>query len=156
MTSRRLLGAVATGAIASALVFAGCGGSDDPAATSAAGAVESVASDAKSTASDVKSTATGAVADATTLTATCVGSDEACSVKIPLAGGASNRPVRVELTGTDFGDPTVTPSSPDLEGAFDIEDGEFTTGGSIYEFSLSAVGSIGDGGYITLDFASKQ
>jgi len=149
MTSRRLLGAVATGAIASALVFAGCGGSDDPAVTSAAGAVESVVSDAKTT-------ATGAVADATTLTATCVGSDEACSVKIPLAGGASNRPVRVELTGTDFGDPTVTPSSPDLEGAFDIEGGEFTTGGSIYEFSLSAVGSIGDGGYITLDFASKQ
>lgn len=149
MTSRRLLGAVATGAIASALVFAGCGGSDDPAVTSAAGAVESVVSDAKTT-------ATGAVADATTLTATCVGSDEACSVKIPLAGGASNRPVRVELTGTDFGDPTVTPSSPDLEGAFDIEDGEFTTGGSIYEFSLSAVGSIGDNGYITLDFASKQ
>jgi len=149
MTSRRLLSAVATGAIASALVFAGCGGSDDPAVTSAAGAVESVAS-------DVKSTATGAVADATTLTATCVGSDEACSVKIPLAGGASNRPVRVELTGTDFGDPTVTPSSPDLEGAFDIEDAEFTTGGSIYEFSLSAVGSIEDNGYITLDFASKQ
>jgi hypothetical protein len=149
MKSRRLLGAVATGAIASALVFAGCGGSDDPAVTSAAGAVESVVSDAKTT-------ATGAVADATTLTATCVGSDEACSVKIPLAGGASNRPVRVELTGTDFGDPTVTPSSPDLEGAFDIEDGEFTTGGSIYEFSLSAVGSIGDNGYITLDFASKQ
>ncbi len=149
MTSRRLLGAVATGAVASALVFAGCGGSDDPAVTSAAGAVESVAS-------DVKSTATSAVADATTLTATCVGSDEACSVKIPLAGGASNRPVRVELTGTDFGDPTVTPSSPDLEGAFDIEDGEFTTGGSIYEFSLSAVESIGDSGYITLDFASKQ
>ncbi len=149
MTSRRLLGAVATGAIASALVFAGCGGSDDPAVTSAAGAVESVVSDAKTT-------ATGAVADATTLTATCVGSDEACSVKIPLAGGASNRPVRVELTGTDFGDPTVTPSSPDLEGAFDIEDAEFTTGGSIYEFSLSAVGSIGDNGYITLDFASKQ
>jgi hypothetical protein len=149
MTSRRLLGAVATGAIASALVFAGCGGSDDPAVTSAAGAVESVVSDAKTT-------ATGAVADATTLTATCVGSDEACSVKIPLAGGASNRPVRVELTGTDFGDPTVTPSSPDLEGAFDIEGGEFTTGGSIYEFSLSAVGSIGDNGYITLDFASKQ
>jgi hypothetical protein len=149
MKSRRLLGAVATGAIASALVFTGCGGSDDPAVTSAAGAVESVVSDAKTT-------ATGAVADATTLTATCVGSDEACSVKIPLAGGASNRPVRVELTGTDFGDPTVTPSSPDLEGAFDIEDGEFTTGGSIYEFSLSAVGSIGDDGYITLDFASKQ
>jgi hypothetical protein len=149
MTSRRLLGAVATGAIASALVFAGCGGSDDPAVTSAAGAVESVAS-------DVKSTATGAVADATTLTATCVGSDEACSVKIPLTGGASNRPVRVELTGTDFGDPTVTPSSPDLEGAFEIEDGEFTTGGSLYEFSLSAVESIGDNGYITLDFASKQ
>jgi hypothetical protein len=149
MTSRRLLGAVATGAIASALVFAGCGGSDDPAVTGATGAVASVAS-------DVQSTATGAVADATALTATCVGSDEACSVKIPLEGGASNRPVRVDLTGTDFGDPTVTPSSPDLEGAFDIEDGKFTTGGSVYEFTLSAVESIEDGGFITLDFASKQ
>jgi hypothetical protein len=153
LRSRRLFGIVAAGAAASALVLAGCGGYSDSSATDA---VESVASDVKSTASEAMTTATGAVVGDTTLTETCIGSDEACSVKIPLAGGASDRPVRVELTGTDFGDPTVTPSSPDLEGAFDIGGGEFTTGGSVYELTLSAVESIGDDGYITLDFASQQ
>lgn len=156
MRSRRLLSIVATGAAASALVLAGCGDSYDSGATGAADTVASVVSTATNAASDMQSTATGAVADATTLTAACVGSDEACSVKIPIAGGASNLPVRVELSGTDFGDPTVTPSTPDLEGAFDIGDGEFTTGGSVYEFTLSAVESVPGNGYITLNFASKQ
>lgn len=153
MTRRRLLSIAAAGAAATTLMVAGCGGdSVDGAATAA----ESVASAVESTASEVKSTATGAKADAAALTATCVGSEEACSVKIGIGGGASNRPVQIELTGTDFDEPTITPSSADLKGAYEIDDDEFTTGGSVYAFTLNAVESIPDGSYLTFDFARRQ
>ena len=39
---------------------------------------------------------------------------------------------------------------------FRSSDATFTTGGSIYSFTLNAVESLPDGAYITLDFAQKK
>ncbi len=64
--------------------------------------------------------------------------------------------INVALTGTNMGAPTITPSSADLKGAYEISDATFTTGGSVYSFTLNAVESIPDSGYVTLDFATKQ
>ncbi len=64
--------------------------------------------------------------------------------------------INVALTGTNMGAPTITPSSADLRGAYEISDATFTTGGSVYSFTLNAVESIPDSGYVTLDFATKQ
>jgi hypothetical protein len=139
VTRRRLLSIAAAGAAATTLVIAGCGDSADTAATNVASAVES--------------TATGAVAGARAIEATCMGAEEACSATIGIGGGASNTPVRIELTGTDMGEPTITPSSPDLDGAYEVSDAKFTTGGSIYAFTLNAVDSIPEGATLTFEFA---
>lgn len=143
MTRRRLLGIAAAGAAATTLVLAGCGGSSD------------------STASPAADTTATAVATATTATTAsvmvdCVGAEEFCSLKIGLGGGRSNAVINVALTGTNMGAPTITPSSADLKGAYEISDAKFTTGGSVYSFTLNAVESIPDGEYVTLEFATKQ
>jgi len=140
MNARRLLIFAATGVAATTLVFAGCGGSSDTAASTAA-----------STAADTTATTAGTVKKVD-----CMGAEEACSVKIPIGGGASNQAYEVALTGTNLGEPTVTPSEADEEGAYEISDATFTTGGSVYSFTLNAVESLPEGAYITLDFATKK
>ncbi len=145
MTGRRLLGIAAAGAAATTLVLAGCGGSSDSTASTAA---DTTATAVATATTDTTATTSGMV--------DCVGAEEACSAKIGLGGGRSDVVINVELTGTNMGAPTFTPSSADLKGAYEISDATFTTGGSVYSFTLNAVESIPDSGYVTLDFATKQ
>ena len=142
MTRNRIVTLAATGLIGGALVLAGCGSSSDTA----------------STAADTAATTT-ATTDTTATTASapipCVGAEEACSAKVPLGGGASARTVQIELTGTNMGEPKTT-VEPEYEGAYDISDAKFTTGGSIYEFTLDAVESIHEGVNLEMTFAQKK
>lgn len=142
MTRNRIVTLAATGLIGGALVLAGCGSSSDTA----------------STAADTAATTT-ATTDTTATTASapipCVGAEEACSAKVPLGGGASARTVQIELTGTNMGEPKTT-VEPEYEGAYDISDAKFTTGGSIYEFTLDAVESIPEGVNLEMTFAQKK
>ena len=142
MTRNRIATLAATGLIGGALVLAGCGSSSDTASTAADTAA-----------------ATTATTDTTATTASapipCVGAEEACSAKVPLGGGASARTVQIELTGTNMGEPKTT-VEPEYEGAYDISDAKFTTGGSIYEFTLDAVESIPEGVNLEMTFAQKK
>ncbi|MBJ7365603.1 MAG: hypothetical protein JHC53_03245 [Thermoleophilia bacterium] len=152
MTSRRLLILAAAGAAATTLVFAGCGGSSDPATSTAdtAAAASTAAADTTAT-TDTTSTTSGTVKQVD-----CVGAEEACSLKIPIGGGVSNQAYEVALTGTNLGEPTITPDTATDEGAYDLSGAKFTTGGSIYSFTLDSVQSLPEGAYITLDFATKK
>ncbi len=145
MTGRRLLGIAAAGAAATTLVLAGCGGSSDSTAPTAA---DTTATAVATATTDTTATTSGMV--------DCVGAEEACSAKIGLGGGRSDVVINVALTGTNMGAPTFTPSSADLKGAYEIRDATFTTGGSVYSFTLNAVESIPDSGYVTLNFVTKQ
>ena len=142
MTRNRIATLAATGLIGGALVLAGCGSSSDTA----------------STAADTAATTT-ATTDTTATTASapipCIGAEEACTAKVPLGGGAAARTVQIELTGTNMGEPKTTVESQ-YEGAYDITDAKFTTGGSIYEFTLDAVESIPEGVNLEMTFAQKQ
>jgi len=152
MNARRLLVFAATGVAATTLVFAGCGSSSD---TTASTAAATAAATADTTAS-VDTTATTATTGAAVKQVDCMGAEEACSVKIPIGGGVSNQAYEVALTGTNLGEPTVTPSEADEEGAYEISDATFTTGGSVYSFTLNSVESLPESAYITLDFATKK
>lgn len=141
MTRNRIATLAATGLIGGALVLAGCGSSSDTASTAADTAA-----------------ATTATTDTTATTASapipCIGAEEACTAKVPLGGGASARTVQIELTGTNMGEPKTTVEA-EYEGAYDISDAKFTTGGSIYEFTLDAVESIPEGVNLEMTFAQK-
>ena len=134
MTRNRIVTLAATGLIGGALVLAGCGSSSDTA----------------STAADTAAATTTASAPIP-----CIGAEEACTAKVPLGGGASARTVQIELTGTNMGEPKTT-VEPEYEGAYDISDAKFTTGGSIYEFTLDAVESIPEGVNLEMTFAQKK
>lgn len=144
MTRNRIATLAATGLIGGALVLAGCGSSSDTASTAAETAAAT--------------TATTATTDTTATTASapipCIGAEEACTAKVPLGGGASARTVQIELTGTNMGEPKTTVEA-EYEGAYDISDAKFTTGGSIYEFTLDAVESIPEGVNLEMTFAQK-
>lgn len=144
MNTRRIAAALALTMAAGTLVLAGCGSSDTaPTATTAA------------TAADTTATTGTATSAAATRTVACVGAEEACSVKIPLGGGASNERIAVELTGTNMDEPTVD-VDPEYADSYSIGDPQFTTGGSVYEFTLNAVESIPEGVNMELTFAQKQ
>ena len=137
MIRRRIASIAVLGAAGAALTLAGCGSSGTT--TTAAPAETATAS-----------TSTTAVAK----TIPCVGAAEACSVKVPLGGGAANERIAIELTGTNMGEPTIE-VDPEDQGAYDIRDAEFTTGGSIYAFTLDAVESIPEGVNLEMTFAQK-
>lgn len=137
MIRRRIASIAVLGAAGAALTLAGCGSSDTT--TTAAPAETATAS-----------TSTTAVAK----TIPCVGAEEACSAKVPLGGGAANERIAIELTGTNMGEPTIE-VDPEYQGAYDISDAEFTTGGSVYAFTLDAVESIPEGVNLEMTFAQK-
>lgn len=137
MIRRRIASIAVLGAAGAALTLAGCGSSDST--TTAAPAETATAS-----------TSTTAAAK----TIPCVGAEEACSVKVPLGGGAAAERIAIELTGTNMGPPSIE-VDPEYEGAYDISDAEFTTGGSIYAFTLDAVESIPEGVNLEMTFAQK-
>ena len=74
---------------------------------------------------------------------------------MPLGGGASARTVQIELTVTNMGEPKTTVEA-EYEGAYDISDAKFTTGGSIYDLTLDAVESIPEGVNLEMTFAQKK
>ena len=139
MTRNRFTSLAAVGLIGGALVLAGCGSSSDTASTAAA------------------DTATSAATTATTASAPipCIGAEEACTAKVPIGGGAAARTVQIELTSTNMGEPKTTVEKQ-YEGAYDITDTKFTTGGSIYEFTLDAVESIPEGVNLEMTFTQKK
>ncbi|MBM3633779.1 MAG: hypothetical protein FJW99_00545 [Actinobacteria bacterium] len=126
MIRNRITSLAAAGLVGGALVLAGCGSSSDTASTAAAAAP-----------------------------IPCIGAEEACTAKVPLGGGASARTVQIELTGTNMGEPKTTVET-EYEGSYDITDATFTTGGSIYEFTLDAVESIPEGVNLEMTFAQKR
>lgn len=135
----RTLASIAALAAATTLVAAGCGGSDDASTTAGTTAAATAATTVSTTVSR---------------TLTCVGAEEACTVKVPLGGGASAERITIELTGTNMGEPRIE-VDPEYQGAYDISDSEFTTGGSVYAFTLDAVESIPEGVNLEMTFAQK-
>lgn len=139
MNTRRITAALALAMAAGTLALAGCGSSDT--ASTAATATEGTSTTGTSTAASAS--------------IPCVGAEEACAATIPLGGGASNRTVQVELTGTDMGEPKIT-IDPEYAESYDISDATFTTGGSIYRFTLNAVESIPEGVNLEMAFAQRK
>lgn len=148
MNRNRIVTLAATGLIGGALVLAGCGSSSDTASTAAATATTDTTATVDTTAT------TGTTATTASEAIPCVGAEEACTAKVPLGGGAAARTVQIELTGTNMGEPKTTVESQ-YEGAYDITDAKFTTGGSIYEFTLDAVESIPEGVNLEMTFTQK-
>lgn len=86
----------------------------------------------------------------------CDGTDRACAAHVPLAGGASNREVTVELTGTNERLRSSIPIPAQVKGAFSASPGRYQLGGSEYVFTLNAVGSIGKGAYAGMFFTTSS
>jgi hypothetical protein len=146
MNRTRITSLAAIGLVGGALVLAGCGSSSDTASTAAA---DTAAGTAAATAT------TDTTATAASKPIPCIGAEEACTAKVPLGGGAAARTVQIELTGTNMGEPKTTVEK-EYEGSYDITNTKFTTGGSIYEFTLDAVESIPEGVNLEMTFAQKQ
>ncbi|MBM3635122.1 MAG: hypothetical protein FJW99_07535 [Actinobacteria bacterium] len=99
-----------------------------------------------------------AIAPATLLAShdvNCLGTEAVCTANVNLAGGASNDKVTVELPGTQLKLRATTPAPSSLKGAFSATGGTYTTGGSVYQFTLNAVGSI-TSGYASMTFTNPQ
>jgi hypothetical protein len=86
-------------------------------------------------------------------TIACRGGGSSCTATISLAGGASNKKLRITLTDTDLKlvSKSVKPSS--VRGAYLLSKGSYSLGGSVYNVTLNAVQSIPKGATLTLKFA---
>ena len=85
----------------------------------------------------------------------CLGTEAVCTANVPLAGGASNSKVEVQLPGTALKLRATTPAPSSLKGAFSASKGKYTLGGSLYSFTLNAVESI-DQGYASMTFTNAS
>jgi hypothetical protein len=87
-----------------------------------------------------------------TVTVACHGSSS-CSAVVSLAGGASNKKLRIALSDTNLKlvARVVKPSS--VRGAYSLAHGSYSLGGSLYTVTLNAVQSIPKGATLTLKFA---
>ena len=136
-----ILTALAAGAAAATLALAGCGSSDDAATTAAAGTTAAASTSGTTTTPPAR-------------TVECKGTEDSCVARVSLSGGAGNERVAVQLPGTDWNDPEL--STPELyESSYGISDAEFTTGGSVYAFTLDAVESIPDGVDLEMTFTRR-
>jgi hypothetical protein len=79
-----------------------------------------------------------AVAASRTTTVKCRGNERVCSAAVSLAGGASNKLVRIELPGTSWRAPRVSVTPASSRGAYSITGARFASGGSEYRFTLNA------------------
>jgi hypothetical protein len=102
----------------------------------------------------VASVAAAAPADgaAAARTVQCRGTDDVCRARVSLAGGASNERVVIRLTDTDLRLVSSRPNRSYLRGAYLVSNGRFRLGGSLYTFTLNAVGSIRVGSFLTFTF----
>jgi hypothetical protein len=97
-------------------------------------------------------TATGA--SAKTVTAKCLGGSSSCSATIGLAGGASNKKLKIELSDTNLKLVAITAKPSKVKGAYSLSKGGYSLGGSLYTVTLNAVQSIRKGATLTLKFST--
>jgi hypothetical protein len=74
---------------------------------------------------------------------------------VSLAGGASNKLVRIELPGTSWRSPSVRVTPASSRGAYSISRAQFALGGSEYRFTLNAVRGNPRGSHLTLTFRKR-
>lgn len=86
---------------------------------------------------------------------TCRGTERVCNASVSLAGGASNKAVKVELPGTSWRRPSVRVSPRSSRSAYSISRGRFALGGSEYRFTLNAVRANPRGARLTLTFRKR-
>ena len=96
-------------------------------------------------------TATGA--SAKTVTIKCRGGSSSCSATIGLAGGASNKKLRIVLSDTNLKLVGRSVKPKEAKGAYNLSKGSYSLGGSVYNVTLNAVQSIPKGATLTLKFA---
>jgi hypothetical protein len=90
-------------------------------------------------------------ASSTPLTVACRRSGSRCTANVSIAGGASNRPVTVDLPSPGMRLVSTVAHPSDSQGAYDISHARYT--GSGYRFVLSAVQANPPGSHLTLTFA---
>ena len=88
-------------------------------------------------------------------TVMCRGSERMCTATVSLAGGASNKLVKIALPGTSWRRPTVRVTPSSSRGAYSISHAAFALGGSEYRFTLNAVKANPRGSHLTLTFSKR-
>jgi hypothetical protein len=96
-----------------------------------------------------------ATAASRTSTVVCKGSERSCSASVSLAGGASNKLVRIQLPGTSWRSPNVRVTPSSSRGAYSITRARFVSGGSEYQFVLNAVRGNPRGSRLTFSFRKR-
>ena len=97
----------------------------------------------------------GADASSQSAAVGCHGSERLCTASVSLAGGASNKLIRIELPGTSWRRPSVRVSPASSRGAYSITKARFALGGSEYRFVLNAVRANPRGSHLTLSFRKR-
>ena len=98
--------------------------------------------------------ATASGASAKTVSLTCHGGGSSCSATISLAGGASNKKLKIALSDTDLKLVGVSAKPSNVKGAYNLSKAGYSLGGSLYTVTLNAVQSIPKGATLTLRFSS--
>jgi hypothetical protein len=93
-------------------------------------------------------------AAAKTVSVQCKGSGTACRAVVSVAGGASNKKLRIVLSDTDLKLSGVVAKPASIHGAYRLSGGSYSLGGSLYTVTLNAVRSIPRGATLTFNFAS--
>ncbi len=96
--------------------------------------------------------ATGAAAK--TVSVTCRGGSSSCSAVIGLAGGASNKKLRIMLTDTNLKLVGVVAKPSSERGAYLLSRGQYSLGGSVFTVTLNAAQGTPKGATLTLKFSS--
>ncbi len=94
-----------------------------------------------------------ATAAAKTVSVTCKGNAVACKAVVSVAGGASNRKLRIALSDTDLKLSGVVAKPSSIRGAYELSGGSYSLGGSLYTVTLNAVQAIPRGATLTFNFA---
>lgn len=90
-------------------------------------------------------------------TVVCKGSEARCTATVNLGGGASNKTIRVELPGTSdlrFIGLNATPAW--VDGAFSVDGGGYSLGGSLFTLKLNAVESLPKSAKLFLEFGTPE
>ncbi|HST42775.1 MAG TPA: hypothetical protein VLK58_24850 [Conexibacter sp.] len=92
-----------------------------------------------------------------TETVVCKGSEARCTATVSLAGGASDKTIRVELPGTSSLQLIGVSATPSYAaGAYDLYDPGYSLGGSLFTSKLSAVKSLPKGAKLRLRFGTPE
>jgi hypothetical protein len=102
----------------------------------------------------VMASLTSSAAAAGSATATCRGSERLCTATFSLAGGASNKQLRVMLPGTSFVLLSTNATPAFVHGAYRLSAARFSLGGSLYTTILDAVEAIPAGSKLFLTFGT--